>query len=63
MKYKIRPQIHLNSKRAKIIRFLQSEGYNGAEIGIIFFTDRFKIKYLLKKEAEYKKQVKNLLKD
>ena len=54
---------HLLSKRAKIIKFLESEGYNGEDIGVIFNINRSGVCRILAAEKKYKKSVKNLLKD
>ena len=52
---------HLLSKRAKIIKFLKTEGYNGEEIGAIFNIDRSGVNRILQTEEAYKKSTANLL--
>jgi DNA-binding CsgD family transcriptional regulator len=54
---------HLLSKRAKIIKFLQGEGYTGEDIGVIFNIDRSGVHRILKAEAKYKGLVRDILKD
>ena len=54
---------HLLSKRAKIIKFLQTEGYSGEDIGIIFNINRSGVSRILAAEQKYKTSVKNMLKD
>ena len=63
MKSNIKEKKHLFVKRAKIIRFLQSEGYNGEEIATIFNIDRSRISIILAQEAKYKGLVRSVLKD
>lgn len=53
---------HLLSKRAKIIKFLKSEGFSGEDIGVIFNIDRSQISRILTTEAKYKGLVKDILK-
>jgi len=53
---------HLLAKRAKIIKFLETEGYSGEDIGIIFNIDRSGVSRILKAEKKYKQSVKNMLK-
>ena len=50
-------------KRFKIIKFLQSEGYNNQDIGTIFNIDRSRVLRIIQEGERYKKSVKNLLKD
>jgi len=45
------------------MKFLQSEGYNGEEIGIIFGLDRSGVSRILKTAEEYKKKAKKMLAD
>lgn len=54
---------HLLVKRAKIIKFLESEGYNGEEIGIIFNIDRSSILRILRNYKKYKEFAKITLSD
>jgi len=54
---------HLLVKRAKIIKFLDSEGYNGEEIGIIFNIDRSSILRILRNYKKYKEFAKITLSD
>ncbi len=54
---------HLLVKRAKIIKFLYSEGYSGQDIGIILNINRSSVSRVLRSEKKYKKSIKNLLKD
>jgi len=54
---------HLLVKRGKMMKFLQSEGYNGEEIGIIFGLDRSGVSRILKTAEEYKKKAKKMLAD
>jgi hypothetical protein len=64
MKETIKTKKHLLVKRFKIIKFLKSEGYNHQEIATIFFDiDRSVISRMLNYGEQYKKSVKNLLKD
>jgi len=63
MKQIIPDKIHLLVKRSKIIRFLQSEGYDGEEIGVIFGINRSTVSRILKADKQYKVSVKNILKD
>lgn len=50
-------------KRFKIIKFLQSEGFNNQDIGTIFNIDRSRVLRIVQEGERYKKSVKNLLKD
>ncbi|MEA3399324.1 MAG: hypothetical protein U9R00_02305 [Patescibacteria group bacterium] len=52
---------HLLAKRAKIIKFLQTEGYSGEDIGAIFNIDRSGVSRILAAEEKYKRSIKNLL--
>lgn len=54
---------HLLVKRAKIIKFLKSEGYNGEDIGVIFNIDKSVVSRILSAEKKYKEFAKNLLSD
>lgn len=54
---------HLLSKRAKIIKFLKKEGYDGDEIAVIFSIDKSAISRILKAEMRYKGLVKEVLSD
>lgn len=54
---------HLLVKRFKIMKFLESEGYNNEEIGDIVNMNRVQVFRALKAGEKYKKSVKNLLKD
>lgn len=59
----IRNKYYLLSKRAKMIKFLKTEGYSQADISLIFNIDRSGITRILKEEKNYKKNVKGLLSD
>lgn len=63
MKELIKTQKYLLEKRAKIMKFLKNEGYNGDQIGQIFNIDRSGVSRILKSQEKYKKSVKNILKD
>ncbi len=52
---------HLLVKRAKIIKFLKSEGYSGEDIAAMFNVHRSWISRILNEEKEYKGSVKNML--
>jgi DNA-binding transcriptional MerR regulator len=54
---------HLLVKRAKMIKFLKNEGYNGEEIGEIFNIDRSQISRILIANEKYKKFVRKQLSD
>ncbi len=54
---------HLLMKRAKIIKFLNTEGYSGEEIGVIFNIDRSGVSRILATAEKYKISAKNILKD
>lgn len=56
-------KIHLLVKRAKIIKFLKEEGYDGSEIGEIFNIDRSTVSRILATERKYKGLVKKTLAD
>ena len=58
-----RTQKFLLSKRAKIIKFLVTEGYTGAQIGRIFNIDRSMISRILQDEKKYKGLVRSILQD
>jgi len=61
MKQIIPTKKHLLVKRAKIINFLETEGYSGEEIGIMFGIDRSTVSRILDASKQYKNSVKNLL--
>ena len=61
MKEVIGTKKHLLVKRAKIIKFLKTEGYSGEDIGVIFNINRSGVSRILKLSEQYKKSVKNLL--
>jgi len=63
MKERIKTQKYLFSKRAKIMTFLQAEGYTGEQIGQIFNIDKSRVSRLLAKEKIYKGLVKSMLSD
>ncbi len=63
MKKLIPTKSHLLVKRAKLIKFLKVEGYNGEEIGQIFNLDKSVISRILTENEKYKKSVKKLLVD
>ena len=63
MKDKNTTQQFLLSKRAKIIKFLKTEGYTGEHIARIFNIDRSMISRILRDEANYKGLVRSVLKD
>lgn len=63
MKELIQTKKLLLVKRFKIIKFLQSEGYNNQDIGTIFNIDRSRVLRIIKEGEKYKNSVKNLLKD
>lgn len=52
---------HLLVKRAKIMKFLKSEGYSGEDIGIIFNIDRSGVSRILATEKKYKHLTRKLL--
>lgn len=54
---------HLLVKRAKLMKFLKSEGYSGEDIGIIFNIDRSGVSRILAAEEQYKKLAKKVLSD
>lgn len=54
---------HLLSKRAKIMKFLKTEGYSGEDIGFIFNIDRSGVSRILATERQYKGLVKETLQD
>lgn len=54
---------HLLVKRFKLIKFLVSENYNEGEIAEIFNVNRSTVNRILKAGEQYKKSVKNILKD
>lgn len=54
---------YLLSKRAKIMKFLKSEGYCGADIAIMFNLDESVVSRILAAEAKYKGLVKSVLSD
>lgn len=54
---------HLLVKRAKIMKFLKSEGYNLEDIGTIFNVDRSTVLRVLAAEKTYKDFAKELLSD
>jgi len=54
---------HLLVKRAKIMKFLVSEGYSGTDIASIFNIDKSGVSRILAAEERYKKSVRNLLAD
>ena len=63
MKELIPTKKHLLVKRAKIIKFLKTEGYSGEDIGVIFNLDRSQVSRILALAEAYKKSIKKLLKD
>lgn len=54
---------HLLVKRFKIIKFLQKEGYNNEEIGIIFNIERSRVLRIVQTGEKYKGLVKKILSD
>jgi len=54
---------HLLLKRARLIKFLKSEGYDGSEIGIIFNINRSGVSRILSANEKYKITAKKLLSD
>ncbi len=54
---------HLLSKRAKMIKFLKKEGYDGDEIATIFSIDKSAISRILSTESKYKGIVRLKLSD
>ncbi len=54
---------HLLVKRAKIMKFLKSEGYNNEEIAVIFNMERSWVSRILKTEEKYKEFSKRILSD
>jgi DNA-directed RNA polymerase specialized sigma24 family protein len=54
---------HLLSKRAKVMKFLKTEGYTYADIGEMFNIDRSTVLRILQAEEKYKKIIKEKLKD
>lgn len=63
MKQVITTPKYLLSKRAKIIKFLQNEGYSGADIGLIFNINRSGVSRILNAEKKYKEFVRLDLSD
>ena len=63
MKNIVAEKKHLLVKRAKIIKFLKTEGYSGADIGIIFNIDRSGVNRILATEEKYKGLVADMLSD
>lgn len=58
----IAPKKHLLVKKAKIIKFLKSEGYNGQEIGYIMNLDRSQISRIISASNKYKITIEKVLK-
>ena len=62
MKKQITTHKYLLSKRAKIIKFLKSENYCGADIAVVMNLPESSISRILSTEAKYKGLVKKMLK-
>ncbi len=54
---------YLLIKRAKIIKFLKTEGYINADIAIIFNLPESSITRIIKADSKYKGLVKKILSD